>query len=82
MYMEEFDVIKKRQPPIPKRRRGQPAVEPPPVPVPEEERLIPFVDQVFGGQLASMLICSSCKKVNHSLHLPSYSFLSSGFPHV
>lgn len=64
MYMEEFDIIKKRQPPVPKRRRGQPAIEPPPAPVPEEERLIPFVDQVFGGQLASMLICSSCKKVN------------------
>lgn len=64
MYMEEFDVIKKRQPPIPKRKRGEPPIEPPPKPIPEEERLTSFVDQVFGGQLASMLICSSCKKVS------------------
>lgn len=64
MYMEEFDIIKKRQPPPPKRKRGQPSVEPPPKPIPEGERLISFVDQLFGGQLASMLICSSCKKAS------------------
>ena len=67
--MEEFDVIKKRQPPIPKRKRGQPAIDPPPKPIPEEGRLISFVDQVFGGQLASMLICSSCKKASELVGL-------------
>ncbi|KAG8755581.1 hypothetical protein FRC14_003935 [Serendipita sp. 396] len=66
MYMEELDVIKKRQPAPPKRRRGQPTPNPPPPPIPENQRLIPFVDQVFGGQLASMLICSSCKHVSHT----------------
>jgi hypothetical protein len=67
MYMEEFDIIKKRQPPIPKRKHGGPRIEPPPMPIPEKERLTSFVDQVFGGQLASMLICSSCKKVSRDI---------------
>ncbi|KIM24064.1 hypothetical protein M408DRAFT_318882, partial [Serendipita vermifera MAFF 305830] len=66
MYMEEFDIIKKRQPPVPKRKRGQPPIEPPPEPIPEEQRLVSFIDQLFCGQLASMLICSSCKKVSHT----------------
>lgn len=66
MYMEELDEIKRRQPPPVKRRRGQPAQDPPVQPIPENERLIPFVDQVFGGQLASMLICASCNHVSHT----------------
>ena len=42
---------------------------PPSQPVPEippEERLKSFVDVVFGGQLASILICEECKNVRHS----------------
>ncbi|KAG8813413.1 hypothetical protein FRC17_001585 [Serendipita sp. 399] len=66
MYMEELDVIKKRQPPPPKRSREQSTLNLPPAPIPESQRLVPFVDQVFGGQLASMLICSSCKHVSHT----------------
>lgn len=62
--MEEFDVIKKYQPPAQKRRHGEPVANSQPQPIPDNERFIPFVDQVFGGQLASMLICSSCKKVS------------------
>jgi len=73
MYMEEFDVIKKRQPPAPKRKRGEPPIGSLPKPIPEEERLIPFVDQVFGGQLASMLICSSCEKVSQPAPLAKIS---------
>ncbi|PVF93449.1 cysteine proteinase [Serendipita vermifera] len=68
MYMEEFDVIKKRQPPPVKRKRGKSGkpVSDPPQPVLPHERLTPFVDQVFGGQLASMLVCSSCKHVSQT----------------
>lgn len=68
MYMEEFDIIKKRQPPLPKRtRNNEPSTSPLPQPVPEEQRLLSFVDQVFGGQLASMLVCSNCKHVSDTL---------------
>lgn len=60
--MEEFDIIKKRQPPPPKqKRKGDPVDSS--AQIPEDEKLIPFVDQVFGGQLASVLICNSCKHV-------------------
>lgn len=71
MYMEEFDIIKKRQPPPPKGKKKQSAT------LNQEERLIPFVDQVFGGQFASMLICSSCKHASTS-HRLSLCILISG----
>lgn len=32
--------------------------------IPEEERLASFVDMVFGGRLASILVCEKCKKVS------------------
>ncbi|KZO92038.1 peptidase C19, ubiquitin carboxyl-terminal hydrolase 2 [Calocera viscosa TUFC12733] len=82
MHMEEYDVIKKRQPPPPKpnkkakrsarevpqlRRNDSSGNIPPlPAPIPEEERLRPFVDQVFGGTLASMVVCETCKHVSHT----------------
>ena len=31
--------------------------------VPEEERLVPFVDVLFGGLLASVVVCEHCKTV-------------------
>ncbi|KAM5541746.1 hypothetical protein V8D89_004475 [Ganoderma adspersum] len=37
----------------------------PPVPGPEgEEKLESFVDMLFGGQLASILVCERCKKIS------------------
>ncbi|EGO03453.1 hypothetical protein SERLA73DRAFT_129766, partial [Serpula lacrymans var. lacrymans S7.3] len=35
-------------------------------PIPEEERLISFVDMLFGGKLASVLVCQACKHVSHT----------------
>jgi ubiquitin carboxyl-terminal hydrolase 16/45 len=32
--------------------------------IPEEERLRAFTDMLFGGSLASILVCDSCKKVS------------------
>lgn len=40
-----------------------PDADPPP---PEEETLAPFVDMLFGGKLASILVCQSCKHVSHT----------------
>ncbi|WRT67214.1 uncharacterized protein IL334_004180 [Kwoniella shivajii] len=31
-----------------------------------EERLIPFVDVLFGGSLASVVVCEKCKAVSHT----------------
>lgn len=31
--------------------------------IPEEERLVPFVDVLFGGLLASVVVCEHCKSV-------------------
>jgi hypothetical protein len=58
-------LIKKRQPPPPppppgKKRRTRPSVDT----IPEEDKLIPFVDMVFGGKLASILVCDTCKKIS------------------
>ncbi|WVQ78395.1 hypothetical protein IAT38_000481 [Cryptococcus sp. DSM 104549] len=32
----------------------------------EEERLIPWVDVLFGGSLASVVVCEKCKAVSHT----------------
>ncbi|KAI0747091.1 hypothetical protein C8Q80DRAFT_1179265 [Daedaleopsis nitida] len=97
MRMEELDIIKKRQLPLPKakekrKRRPDSAVASPSLPCPalplpetpslpatslspdlnrplpaepiEEEKLESFVDMLFGGQLASILVCEKCKKVS------------------
>ncbi|THH28444.1 hypothetical protein EUX98_g5736 [Antrodiella citrinella] len=73
MRMEEVDIIKKRQPqPKSKRRKhgsqrsdtlassglhlsASPA---------ESEKLESFVDMLFGGRLASILVCEKCKKIS------------------
>ncbi|EGO30092.1 peptidase C19, ubiquitin carboxyl-terminal hydrolase 2 [Serpula lacrymans var. lacrymans S7.9] len=91
MRMEEVDIIKKRQPPPDKNKKGRSEsnikpLSPPPrsrnvrptssplaqvmngptEPIPEEERLISFVDMLFGGKLASVLVCQACKHVSHT----------------
>jgi hypothetical protein len=84
MRLEEFDVdilpfltltsltciqiIKKRQPLIPKnkkrKRREGLDKDPETPPISSEERLVSFVDATFTGQLASILICQTCKHVS------------------
>ncbi|KAK4683803.1 hypothetical protein P7C73_g6422, partial [Tremellales sp. Uapishka_1] len=34
--------------------------------IPENERLVPFVKALFGGSLASVVVCESCKSVSHT----------------
>lgn len=56
-------IIKKRQPRQLKKKRirsGDTEVED----IAEEDRLTSFVDMVFGGQLASILVCEKCKKIS------------------
>ncbi|TDL19600.1 cysteine proteinase [Rickenella mellea] len=75
MRMEEWDIIKKRQPPPPKTKRRKRKKDsehstsaqgsaPPGPTIPKDQRLTSFVDMVFGGQLASILVCDKCKKVS------------------
>ncbi|KAG1837373.1 peptidase C19, ubiquitin carboxyl-terminal hydrolase 2 [Suillus subalutaceus] len=46
---------------------GQAASAPDPDPSPPaEETLAPFVDMLFGGKLASILVCQACKHVSHT----------------
>lgn len=81
MEMEERDVIKRVQPAAlipPKRRRSKksafspmhspsPSRAPSPEPeIPEKERMVPFVDVLFGGNLASVVVCEHCKSVSHT----------------
>lgn len=35
-------------------------------PAPTEEELLPFLDLLFCGKLASMVVCEGCKKVSHT----------------
>ncbi|KAI0701960.1 hypothetical protein BC835DRAFT_1404423 [Cytidiella melzeri] len=63
--LEEVDMIKKRQPPPPpppkgKRRRTRHSADS----TPDEDKLVPFVDMIFGGKLASILVCDACKKIS------------------
>ncbi|KIP03560.1 hypothetical protein PHLGIDRAFT_130077 [Phlebiopsis gigantea 11061_1 CR5-6] len=77
MRMEELDIVKKRQPPPPKRRRTRTATRDPQSSTSQqnatesttsqgssEPKLGSFVDMLFGGQLASILVCDTCKKVS------------------
>ncbi|ORX39976.1 hypothetical protein BD324DRAFT_648593 [Kockovaella imperatae] len=34
--------------------------------IPESQRLIPFVDVLFGGSLASVIVCEKCRAVSHT----------------
>ncbi|CCM00727.1 uncharacterized protein FIBRA_02767 [Fibroporia radiculosa] len=68
MRMEEMDIIKKRQPPPPveeSRKRGRKKRMLPPAPISgDDEKLASFVDMLFGGRLASILVCEKCQKVS------------------
>ena len=35
--------------------------------IPDSERMVPFVDVLFGGSLASVVVCENCKSVNLSI---------------
>ncbi|ORY27212.1 hypothetical protein BCR39DRAFT_539027 [Naematelia encephala] len=34
--------------------------------VPQNERMVPFTDVLFGGSLASVVVCESCRSVSHT----------------
>ena len=65
-------IIKKRQPRQLKskklRRKYSKSGEEDLPPIPPEEHLVPFVDAVFTGQLASILVCETCHKVGKCFH--------------
>ncbi|KIL57592.1 hypothetical protein M378DRAFT_379001 [Amanita muscaria Koide BX008] len=72
MRMEEVDMIKKRQPPPPKRKplkrkrsRRSSTVVAPRTDTPTDT-LLPFPDMLFGGQLASILVCQKCKRISQT----------------
>ncbi|KIY45106.1 cysteine proteinase [Fistulina hepatica ATCC 64428] len=67
MRMEEFDVIKRRQPPpsADKHRRRRKTITPPVI-VAEKDTPISFVDMIFGGKLASILVCQKCNHVSQT----------------
>jgi ubiquitin carboxyl-terminal hydrolase 16/45 len=35
--------------------------------IPEDKRLVPFVNVLFGGSLASVVVCENCKSVSGRL---------------
>ncbi|KAJ7151069.1 hypothetical protein C8R46DRAFT_492893 [Mycena filopes] len=63
MSMEELDVIKKTNPPPPRKRRRTSSPPPPP---PPEDAPIALADMIFGGKLASILVCQKCKHVSNT----------------
>ncbi|KAF6747153.1 hypothetical protein DFP72DRAFT_920668 [Ephemerocybe angulata] len=80
MRMEELDTAAYRNPPP--RARRKPTIIPPvpststsPDPqismevlpeLPEDQRLVSFVDLIFGGRLTSILVCQKCKNVSQT----------------
>ncbi|CAE6457633.1 unnamed protein product [Rhizoctonia solani] len=78
MRMEELDMIKKRNPPPPARtkRQSQPSPNDTPTSINgkngqsstsiDSDPPIPFADMVFGGTLASILVCEGCKHISHT----------------
>ncbi|KDQ10416.1 hypothetical protein BOTBODRAFT_47094 [Botryobasidium botryosum FD-172 SS1] len=91
MHMEEYDVIKRRQPlPVRRRKASRPSS---PAPSDSSEsnfeasstaredsndvggagasgptsqiKWAPFPDMVFGGKLASIVVCEACKHISH-----------------
>jgi hypothetical protein len=54
---------------IPVPHLEPPAQKPPPTadtPAEERDDLVSFVDLLFGGRLASMIVCGTCKSVSHT----------------
>ncbi|TRM57438.1 hypothetical protein BD626DRAFT_574487 [Schizophyllum amplum] len=70
MRMEEFDVIKARQPPPShkKRKRRPPELGVTPVTPQEEDdaKLVSFTDMIFAGRLTSVLVCQKCRHVSQT----------------
>ncbi|KAJ3935765.1 MAG: hypothetical protein NXY57DRAFT_887152, partial [Lentinula lateritia] len=80
MRMEEFDVIKKRQPPPSPGNKRQPQRRSTITPtnvhtIPDESdhdqkaestQLTSLSDMLFGGQLTSILVCQKCKNVSQT----------------
>ncbi|KAJ7638629.1 hypothetical protein FB45DRAFT_903402 [Roridomyces roridus] len=62
--MEELDIIKKSRPPQPPRKRRRTST--PAAPPPPEDAPMSLVDMIFGGKLASILVCQKCKHVSHT----------------
>ncbi|KAJ7206507.1 hypothetical protein GGX14DRAFT_367173 [Mycena pura] len=61
MSMEELDVIKKSHPQPPKKRRRTSVPARPP-----DDAPMSLADMIFGGKLASILVCQKCKHVSHT----------------
>ncbi|KAJ7098291.1 hypothetical protein C8R44DRAFT_811268 [Mycena epipterygia] len=59
MSMEELDIIKKSQPPQPPKKRRRTSAPP-------DDALISLTDMIFGGKLASILVCQKCKHVSNT----------------
>ncbi|KAL1687576.1 hypothetical protein GGG16DRAFT_127836 [Schizophyllum commune] len=72
MRMEEFDVIKARQPPPAnthkkrKRRRTELGVTPTTPQEEDDSKLVSFTDMIFAGRLTSVLVCQKCKHVSQT----------------
>ncbi|KAJ7033128.1 hypothetical protein C8F04DRAFT_1261223 [Mycena alexandri] len=64
MSMEELDAIKKMSPPQPPKKRRRTSSPPPPAP--PEDAPIALADMIFGGKLASILVCQKCKHVSNT----------------
>ncbi|KAG8683837.1 hypothetical protein FRC08_014038, partial [Ceratobasidium sp. 394] len=64
MRMEEMDIIKRRNPP-PSAPSSSSGPDPTAASVPEDSRM-PFTDMVFGGTLASILVCEGCNHISHN----------------
>ncbi|KAJ7707839.1 hypothetical protein B0H16DRAFT_1345264 [Mycena metata] len=64
MSMEELDAIKKANPPQPPKKRRRTSSPPPPPP--SEDAPIALADMIFGGKLASILVCQKCKHVSNT----------------
>ncbi|KAJ7698621.1 hypothetical protein B0H17DRAFT_1196724 [Mycena rosella] len=60
MSMEELDIIKKLNPPPPPKKRRRTSVPAP------EDAPVALADMIFGGKLASILVCQKCKHVSHT----------------
>ncbi|KAJ6532731.1 hypothetical protein DFH09DRAFT_1326007 [Mycena vulgaris] len=63
MSMEELDIIKKSNPPPPPKKRRRTSV---PTAPPPEDAPIALTDMIFGGKLASILVCQKCKHVSNT----------------